>query len=309
MSIISQIKTRICKVEWGVAIRERKSSSLFFDKNTPPPPIFIPIPNSFRYWAADPFIIDFNNKTHLFVELYDRLKRKGLLGYMDITDGVKTIFKVVFETNCHLSYPLCFINEGNLYAIPESNNIKKLLLLKWDGEKEIFNEIDTFMEGYCLADTTFVKKNEDIYMLTTEVTKQDNVSTLSIFKRADNKFVAASANPVVSDKRTARNGGQIIQKDGALYRVSQDCSRGYGSAINLMRIDNLSLENYKESLVKKILPSHIKVKGLDHIDGIHTYNTNARWEVIDYKISHKFSLAELIGYALCKFKVFTKIEK
>lgn len=158
MSIISQIKTRICKVEWGVAIRERKSSSLFFDKNTTPP-IFTPIPNSFRYWAADPFIIDFNSKTHLFVELYDRLKRKGLLGFMDITDGVKTSFKVVFETNCHLSYPLCFICEENLYAIPESNNIKKLLLLKWDSEKEIFNKIDTFMEDYCLADTNFVVKD------------------------------------------------------------------------------------------------------------------------------------------------------
>lgn len=308
MSIISQIKTRICKVEWGVAIRERNSSFLFFDQNTTPP-IFTPIPNSYRYWAADPFIIDFNNKTHLFVELYDRLKRKGLLGFMDITDGVKTTFKVVFETNCHLSYPLCFICEGNLYAIPESNNIKKLLLLKWDSEKEIFNEIDTFMEGYCLADTNFVVKDEDMYMLTTEVTKQDNVSTLSIFKRTGSEFVPSSLNPVVKDKTTARNGGKIIQEDGTLYRVSQDCSKGYGSAINLMRIDNLSLENYGETLVKKILPSHIKVKGLDYIDGIHTYNSNARWEVIDYKISHKFSLAELIGYALCKFKVFTKIEK
>lgn len=308
MSILSQVKSRICKVEWGVAIRERMSSSLFFDKNNTPP-IFTPIQNSFRYWAADPFIIDFNNKVYLFVELYDRIKRKGLLGYMDITVGVKNKFKIVFETNCHLSYPLCFVSEGDLYAIPESNNIKKLLLLKWDDTKEIFYEIETFMEGYCLADSTFIMKNKEIYMLATEVTKQDNVSTLSIFKHVGKEFMASSSNPIVTDKTTARNGGNIIHKDGILYRVSQDCSRGYGSAINLMRIENLSLENYKETLVKKILPSHIKVKGLNCIDGIHTYNSNARWEVIDYKISHKFSLAELIGYVLCKFKVFTKIEK
>lgn len=308
MSILSKIKYRICKVEWGVAICERKSSSLFFEKITSQP-IFIPIPNSFRYWAADPFVIEFKNKTLLFVELYDRLKRKGLIGYMDITNGLKTKFKVVFETNCHLSYPFCFIFEGDLYAIPESNNIKKLLLLKWDNEEESFYLKDTFMEGYCLADSTFVMKDEDIYMLTTEVTNRDNVSTLSIFKLVGKKFIASSQNPVVIDKTMARNGGNIIHDKGTLYRVSQDCGKGYGSAINLMRIDILSLDDYKETLIKTIFPSHIMVKGLDRIDGIHTYNSNARWEVIDYKISHKFSLAEIIGYALCKFKVFTKTEK
>lgn len=305
---MSQIKSRICKVEWGVAIRERKAFSLLFDETLPSSHIFTPIHNSFRYWAADPFIIDFEGKTLLFVELYDRLKRKGLLGYMDITEGVKSKFKVVFETNCHLSYPLCFILDGELYAIPESNNIKKLLLLKWDSDKEIFYAVGTFMEGYCLADSTFILKDDDIYMLSTEVTKEDNVSTLSIFKRVGEKFIATSINPVVKDITTARNGGNIIRKDGSLYRVSQDCSKGYGSALNLMRIENLSLDNYHETLVKKILPSHIMVKDHRHIDGIHTYNYNDRWEVIDYKISHKFSLAELIGFVLCKFKVFTKIE-
>lgn len=307
MSIISEIKSRICKVEWCVAIREYPSCSLFFESNVTP---FIPIPNSFRYWAADPFIIDYDNKTMLFVELYDRFKRKGLIGYMDITKGVKTKFKQVFETNCHLSYPMCFIYEKDLYAIPESNNIKKLLLLKWNKIREEFEVVRTFMDGYCLADTTFVECGKDCYMLTTEVTHNDNVGTLSIFKLiGGGKFQSSPKNPVKHDKTIARNGGMIINHDGKLYRVSQDCGNGYGSGLNLNLIDSISLDNYQETLIMKVRPSDIRIKGVKNIDGIHTYNSNSRYEVIDYKIDHKFSIAEMLGFVLCKLRIFTKIEK
>ena len=307
MSIITKIKSYICKVEWGVAIREKSACSLFLEKSDE---YFIPIPNDYRYWAADPFIIDFDNKTMLFVELYDRFKRKGLIGYMNLTGGVKNKFQIVFETNCHLSYPMCFIHRDDLYVIPESNNIKKLLLLKWNKQTEHFEEIQSFMEGYCLADTNFANMNNECYMLATEVTSTDNVGTLSIFKRiGEGIYKASPQNPVVKDKTPARNGGMIIDYDNKLYRVSQDCGKGYGSGLNLMEINNLSLDGYKETLIKKILPSDIKIKGVGRIDGIHTYNSNGRYEVIDYKISYKFSLAEIIGFVLCKLQVFTKIEK
>ena len=62
-------------------------------------------------------------------------------------------------------------------------------------------------------------------------------------------------------------------------------------------------------MIKKILPSDIKIKGVARIDGIHTYNSNGRYEVIDYKINQKFSLVEIIGFVLCKLQVFKKIEK
>lgn len=307
MSIITKIKSYICKVEWGVAIREKSVCSLFFEKNDQ---YFIPIPNNYHYWAADPFIIDFDNKTMLFVELYDRFKRKGLIGYMDLTSGVKTKFKTVFETNCHLSYPMCFIHRGDLYVIPESNNLKKLLILKWNRKNENFEEIQTFMEGYCLVDTNFANMNNECYMLATEITSTDNVGTLSIFKRiGEGAYKASPQNPVVKDKTIARNGGMVINYDNKLYRVSQDCGKGYGSGLNLMEINILSLDRYKETLIKKILPSDIKIKGVARIDGIHTYNSNGRYEVIDYKINQKFSLVEIIGFVLCKLQVFKKIEK
>ena len=306
MSIINIIKSRICKVEWWVAIREKKTGTLFFENDLTQ---FIPIPNSFRYWAADPFLIDFEGKTMLFVELYDRLKRKGLLGYMDITNGGKSRFKTVFETNCHLSYPMCFIKEGNLYVIPESNNIKQLLLLKWDKITEQFQEVKNFMKGYCLVDTNFISTDNGCYMLTTDVSLKDNVSTLSVFKHVGGDFKASPKNPVIQDKSLARNGGMLIDYNNKKYRVSQDCSNGYGSGLNLIQIDAISMDEYKETLIKKIFPSDIKINGVKRFDGIHTYNSNGRYEIIDYKINNKFSIGEILGFVLCKLGIFTKIEK
>ena len=307
MSLVRKIINRICKVEWGCAIREAESYSLFTDNNNT---LFVPIPNSFRYWAADPFLIDYDGKTMLFVELYDRFKRKGLIGYMNISSGIKKSFKVVYETNCHLSYPYVFEYNDNLYAIPESNNIKKLLLLRWNNNKEKFEEVRTFMEGYCLADTTFVLKDQECFMLTTEVTYKDNIGTLSIFKRTGNGLYEPSINnPIVKDKSSARNAGKVISINGFLYRISQDCSNGYGAGLNLMKIEKISLNEYKETLEKKIYPSNVSIKGINKIDGIHTYNANGKYEVIDYKISHKFSLGELIGYVLCQLRIYNKMEK
>lgn len=307
MSLINKITKRICKVEWQVAIRERKSKSLDFsqDKN-----YFVPIPNSFRYWAADPFIIDYKGKTLLFVELYDRLKRKGLLGYMDITNGIKSSYKIVYETNCHLSYPMAFIMNDNLYVIPESNNIGKLLQLKWNDNANVLELDRTFMEGYNLADTNFLKYKDEVYMLTTPVDKQDNVSKLCIYKRQDAyKYNPCGKNPVVHDKSTARNGGMLIENEGNYYRVSQDCSNGYGSGLNILRIDEISITGYKETLIKKIFPNDIIISGKNIIDGIHTYNSNQKYEVIDFKINNKFSLAEILGFFLCKLHIYNKIEK
>ena len=307
MFLIHKIKNRICKVEWQVALRYRESRELDFTLSRVP---FTPIPNSFRYWAADPFIIDFKGETLLFVELYDRLKRKGLLGYMNITNGDISKYKIVFETNCHLSYPYVFEIDGELFAVPESNNIEKLLFLKWDEKSEKFNLVYTFMEGHSLADSNFLLWNKSLYMLTTPVSKSDNVGTLEIYKKvADKKYVPCSKNPVVVDKTQARNGGKIILKNGVFYRISQDCGKGYGSGLNILRIDNISDSDYKETLVKKVFPNSLVVSGYQRIDGIHTYNCNDKFEVIDFKFNHKFSIAEFFGFFLCKFHIFNKIVK
>lgn len=69
--------------EWCCAVRFNQDggTSILNDTETE----FTVIKDSYRYWTADPFLAEENGKYYLFFEVYDRLKRKGVLGYREIT--------------------------------------------------------------------------------------------------------------------------------------------------------------------------------------------------------------------------------
>lgn len=68
--------SRLKKDEWIIAIRKRGEEQ------------FRIIPNTLRYWCADPFVKEIDGHTFLLFEMYDRLKGKGLIGYRKF-DGIK----------------------------------------------------------------------------------------------------------------------------------------------------------------------------------------------------------------------------
>jgi hypothetical protein len=83
-------------------------------------------------------------------------------------------------------------------------------------------------------------------------------------------------NPVVSDVRSARPAGTLFQRSGAWYRPSQDCSRSYGSALNIQRILRLDESTYLEETVGRVAPDW--APGLT---GVHTVNALGGLTVID----------------------------
>jgi hypothetical protein len=73
---------------------------------------------------------------------------------------------------------------------------------------------------------------------------------------------------VIFDSRCARNAGRIWQRDGIVYRPAQDNSHGtYGYGLQLMRIDELTMERYREGSVRHITPNFKRgIIGCHHID-------------------------------------------
>lgn len=86
------------------------------------------------------------------------------------------------------------------------------------------------------------------------------------------------AKPIVSDARKARPAGKILAHKGKHYRVSQNCSRGYGYGINLHQILILSEEEYAERDVCTMEPHWDR-----SITGIHTLNHEGDLTIIDAK--------------------------
>lgn len=60
-------RTPLFAESWSVAWREKPCGTLLKDLDTP----FEIIPNSVRYWAADPFLFVYHGETYIFAELYD----------------------------------------------------------------------------------------------------------------------------------------------------------------------------------------------------------------------------------------------
>jgi hypothetical protein len=79
-------------------------------------------------------------------------------------------------------------------------------------------------------------------------------------------------NPVVSDTRSARPAGRLFERDGRLYRPSQDCSGHYGYGLNICEVTALTEREYSERVVTRVQPTWdkrvISTHTLNHAGGL-----------------------------------------
>ncbi len=286
---------RIKKDEWIIAIRRKENCLLSRSGGG-----FKIIPNSLRYWCADPFLLDIDNTTFLLFEMYDRLRGKGLIGYRVLKGGKYSKMRVLIDDKGHLSYPFIIKHNGNYYIMPESNSQKIVYCtkLECDGENLRIGDKHIVINGK-FVDTTLLEYGDKKYFFTTDLSKGDNVSNLTIF---DEKFETKMILTGEFDKSNARMGGNFILSDKDIYRVSQDCSKGYGTGLNFSKI-NIEGNNYSEQLISKITVSDISLDSNKKYDGIHTYNFNNDYEVIDLKKSKVINLVRILGFALVKMGI------
>jgi hypothetical protein len=87
-------------------------------------------------------------------------------------------------------------------------------------------------------------------------------------------------NPVRTDRAGSRPGGTPILAGGALGLPVQDCSRTYGGAIRILRIETLTPDAFRAEAGPPIAPP---VSALDWKDGLHTLSACDDVTLIDVK--------------------------
>lgn len=297
----NRIKDLLIKEEWNIVIRPKEDKLLFESGGCEKP--FKLLPNTLRYWAADPFLISKGDKDYLFFEMFDRFRNKGLIGLRVIENGKIGKMQVVFESKAHLSFPFVFERNGEFYMLPESKKQGNLMLLKaqnfpygWVVEKEIFKKKN-------VCDSVLLEKAEKIYLFTHELEDIYRNDTLSAFVLSDKEFLPFETNPVVTGADKSRMAGKFITHNSELIRPSQNCLFSYGDAVVFSKVDNLDLNSYSENVVASIKPFDINLNGRKNdFKGIHTYNSNERYEVIDLKRKEKIAFGNIINifYRLIK---------
>ena len=260
---------------WTIAYRRRIGDATLLDDIASP---FVCIPNTWRYWCADPHILENNGKTYIFAELYDRILRRGVIGYCMLAEGGVTPWKVVLNMPFHLSYPHILQSGDDVYMIPESYVANEIAVYHAVSFPDRWEKVHVLKADCCAVDTTVFSEGNRTYAFTFRFVH--DTEQLMLYA-VDGEGFAEEGACLSSGDPQMRPAGHIIRSCGFLYRPAQDCSGSYGCALNLYRIE--SLDPYRETLFAKIKPEMIQSDLGRIADGIHTYNVSEHWEVLDLK--------------------------
>ena len=226
---------------------------------------------------ADPFLYRYHNCTYLFYEKQNLTDMKGTLWCRNLDIPTEKP-RIVLSEDFHLSYPQIFQYGRYTYMIPETRGAGDVRLYKcmrfpdvWQLVGPIFrlNAVDTTFycgkpgEGYFFS---YVDHHNEVYRCLLD---EDRLTV-----RESSRILEAE------DSKADRCGGSLIESNGKLYRICQDCSERYGGGLLVNEIEKLDETGVAEHTVRKITPDAILLGDVNPV-GIHTYNRNGDYEVID----------------------------
>ena len=290
MGLINYIRKISTEHEtWALAIRKKADKPLYLGNASD----FHLLNRSGRYWRADPFLVKYKNKNYVFCEMYDRKLGRGVIGVAKVAGNKVGHFRVCLKLPYHLSYPYVFEENGIVYMIPECCESGKVSMYKcvhFPDKWEYYKEIS---DSPCV-DTTPVYDDKISYFAAIFDEINGGNDNLCLIDNVGKVRKVKVNDPFV------RPAGALIRNE-KLIRPSQDCSITYGCGLFFNYVTDLSVENYSEIPYLRICPPgyecndnevNVKVSGLsdrDCIIGIHTYNSNDDYEIIDVLLQEQKS--------------------
>ena len=186
-----------------------------------------------------------------------------MISTVDLRHWTKPI-SVIQEIDTHFSFPYTFEDNGEVYMIPETGWAGEIRLYKATDDTLTKFEKDTVLfkrvskpEGmiFDYADSIVFKKDGVYYLFTSTFDKDGYELRLYTSESLKGKYQEHPRSPICHNLIFGRNAGSIIDIDGNLYRPTQDCSKVYGGQVNLMKITNISLNDYTEEIFAQgVLP-------------------------------------------------------
>lgn len=229
---------------------------------------------------ADPFPVTWRGRTFVFFEDLDHRAGKGVISAIEFdAAGPKGEVIRVLEEPWHLSYPLLIEDGGELWMIPESTGNNDVALYKCIEFPARWERHATLLSGVSFSDATPTRHNGLYYLFGASHDGRGGYSdTLSIYYATHllGPWRPHASNPVLVDRASARPAGNFITLNGQLWRPIQDCTNGYGAALGLAQIVELSPTSFKQ-IVRHTIQPQSAWRGRK----LHTLNRSGHLEVID----------------------------
>lgn len=237
------------------------------------------LPDDGRHFYADPFPIEVDGRTYLFVEDYDHRLGRGVISVLEF-DGQGPVGtpRPVLEHDVHLSYPVVLEDDGQLWMIPETSAAGTVELYRatefpdrWELHSVLLSDLD--------ANDTTPFRHEGRWWLSATVRHGGSCSDALHLWYADRlagPWVAHAGNPVLVDIASARPAGRPERHGGRLLRPVQDGRRGYGAALAVAEVVTLDPATFAQRVVARIPPDPSWPGSR-----LHTLNRAGRLEVVD----------------------------
>lgn len=287
-----RIHDLLFREEWVLAYR-RKGDSLLFEKKGGDRPFQV-ARDTWRYWFADPFLLEWKGDDYAFCEMYDRIRGKGMIGWALLRDDAEIHFRIACEAPWHLSFPLVFSDRGKVYMLPESSYGRRLRLYRALSFPDRWEPAGEWLAGEKPVDSVIFQSGERTCLLSQ--TRGEDELLGFLFR--DGQWLPFECNPVAAGKEKARMGGAVIARAGQLFRTAQDCSEAYGKSLRFLQIDECSPDSYREHEVARVGVEDITVGDGRRYEGMHTYNVGGNHEIIDLKLPARLRMGNLLNLAL-----------
>ena len=206
-----------------------------------------------EHTMADPFLFVHGDRLFLFYETDGYKLGRGVIKMVSTTDLHKwTTPRIVLQESFHLSYPFMFENDGVVYMMPESGASGQIRLYRAaDSSLTRFELEKSIMEGRYL-DSVLLQRNGKYFLFTSDEPEyRQYILHLYCSDSLEGPYNEHPMSPICYDTEYSRSGGRIIELDGKVCRVSQDCSCDYGENVSLVSIDRLTPTEYEESVFSR----------------------------------------------------------
>jgi hypothetical protein len=282
--IAGEIARRIYRIccyapHWHVGWRYGDDGGVWASGNLSGTPWSIIADPGHRFYA-DPFPVTWQGRTFVFFEDLDHRIGKGTISAIEFdAAGPKGPVVPALEEPWHLSYPFLIEHDGELWMIPESSLNRDVAIYRCIDFPGKWERHATLLSGLELGDATIVRHNDLYYLFGATRDGGGGYSdTLSIFyaKKLFGPWLPHAGNPIMVDRSCARPAGNFVTIDGRLWRPVQDCSNGYGAALGLAEINELSPASFRQTVRHRLAPGRLWPGRK-----LHTLNRGGRLEVID----------------------------
>lgn len=246
------------------------------------PKTVLPAVRDFSF-EADPFGIVHEGLFTVFVEAYDYRVKRGYISYVQYDAAWQPVRRgVALKEPFHLSYPVVFHHDGAIYMLPEAHRSGRLTLYRAVQFPDRWEKVAVLMDVPAI-DASLLQHEGSWWMFYALPGPNGRALRELHVARADaltGPWVVHPANPVRQCIDSARPGGTPFVMEGKLHLPVQQCGAGYGAALQILRIDTLSMDAFAATPVRALTAEGIYP---GYGDGLHTLSGVGEVSLIDLK--------------------------